>query len=218
MRTADATAFLERLVTLAEVFDVVMSPARQKLYFDALKDLSIEDVISALNAAAKACTFMPKPAELRKLALGDDEDQAEIAWLALRQTMTKAGAYASIATEDPALGEAIIALFGTWSAACALDLSPEMWSSKRKEFGRVFRVFRDRALAGTRYLPGICEQQNAGREAWLKYVQVAVIGSGGELKLLRGDHAETYCTAIAAGASRDLSRLTDGVKEIARPA
>jgi hypothetical protein len=218
MHVNDSAEFVRRLVMLSELFDVSLSTAKQALYFEALRDLPFADVAASLNAAARACTFMPKPAELRKLAVGDDEDLAEQAWLAFRGAMRSAGAYASLATQDPALGETIVAMFGGWPQACAEDLSPEMWSSKRKEFGRVYRVLRDRGLAGTRYLPGTCEQQNAGRPAWLKFVVVAVLGAKGEIRQLRGDQADDYRTLIAAGAPTDLTRLTDGVKTIERSA
>jgi hypothetical protein len=218
MHVNDSSEFVRRLVLLGELFDALLSPAKQALYFEALRDLPFDEVAAALNAAAKVCTFMPKPAELRKLAVGDDEDQAEQAWLALRGAMRSAGAYASLATEDPALGDTIAAMFGTWPEACHTELSPEMWSSKRKEFGRVYRVLRDRGLVGSRYLAGIAEQQNAGRSDWLKYVTVAVLGPRGTIRQLRGDEAETYRTALAAVAGREMSRLTVGVKPIERSA
>lgn len=218
MTLDDLEVFFGRLAVLAELFDAKFSEAKSEIYFRALEDLPLDDVIAAMNAAARVCTFMPKPAELRKLAVGDDEDLAEQAWLALRGAMRVAGAYASLATADPALGETIVAMFGGWPQACATDLSPEMWSSKRKEFGRIYRVLRDRGFIGHRYLPGTCEQQNAGREDWLRYVPVAVLGAKGEIRQLRGDQADSYRTALAAGATDAMSRLTDGMKTIARPA
>lgn len=216
MHVNDSGEFVRRLVVLGELFEATLSPAKQALYFEALRDLPFEDIAHALNAAAKTCTFMPKPAEIRKLAIGDDDDLAEQAWLTFRGAMRSAGAYSSVATTDPALGEAIVAMFGGWPQACAEDLSPEMWSSRRKEFGRVYRVYRSRWLSGARYLPGSCEKENAGRQAWMKYVPVAVLGAKGEIKHLRGDQAEVYRTALAAGAPSDLSQLTAGVKPIKR--
>lgn len=216
MHVNDSGEFVRRLIVLGELFDITLPPARQALYFEALRDLSFEDVAASLNAAAKTCTFMSKPAELRKLAVGDDEDLAEVAWLAFRGAMRAAGAYASLVTSDPALGETIVAMFGSWPDACECELSPEMWSSKRKEFGRVYRVLRDRGLSGVRYLAGVCERQNAGRDNWLRFVDVAVLGAKGDMRRLRGDEAETFRVSIAAGA-REFSRLSDGVHSIERP-
>src|SRR4051812_3755329 len=175
MHVSDSGEFVRRLVVLGELFEATLSPAKQALYFEALRDLPFKDVAGALNAAAKVCTFMPKPAELRKLAVGDVDDLAEQAWMALRKAMASVGGDSSLVTSNPALGEAILAVFGSWPDACSSELSPEMWSSKRKEFGRVYRVLTGRQLDGARYLAGVCESQNAGRKDWSKFVPVAVL-------------------------------------------
>lgn len=191
----DSGEFTRRLIAVGELFDVKLSPVKQALYFEALRDVEFADIAAALNAAVRACTFMPKPAELRKLALGDADDHAEQAWLLLRKAMRTVGAYASIATADPALGEAILAMFGSWPEVCRAEFSPEMWSSKRKEFGRVYRLLRDRALTGARYLPGLTEQANAGRLEWAKYASIAVL-TGTTVLELAGPQAEAYRAQI----------------------
>ncbi len=217
MDLADNVEFRNRLVALSEVFDVKLSPARAALYFEALRDLPFPAVAQAMNQAVKVCKFLPRPAEIRQLAVGDDEDRAEVAWMALRRAMAEGGAYRSLAC-DATLGEAIVAVFGSWPEACQLELSPEMWSSKRKEFGRVYRVLANRALDGTRYLPGICEQQNAGRLEWQRFVQVyAIEGEAG--RCLSGDEAQARRALHAAqahGFRSIASLLPESVCEIER--
>lgn len=208
MDLADNVEFRNRLVTLAELFDLKLAATRQALYFEALRDLPFERIAHALNQAARHCKFFPKPAELRVLAEGDAEDAAETAWMGLRQAMRIAGAYASLAVADAALGETIVRLFGSWPAACALDLSPEMWASKRKEFGRVYRVLRSRNLAGARFLPGVCETENAGRPEWLTYVPVHRLESGDVAPLTLAD-AEQARTLMAAQA-HGFQQISDG--------
>lgn len=207
MDIADNVEFRNRLVMLAELFDVKLSPQRQALYFEALRDLPFPAVAKGLNQAAKTCTFLPRPAEIRSLAVGDAEDRTEAAWMALKQAMRSIGSYASLVTVDPALGEAVIAVFGSWPAACQLELTPEMWAAKRKEFGRVYHVLSDRGLVGPRYLAGICEQQNAGRLEWRKYVPVALLEGAGQIRQLDGATAETYRQQLAAQA-HGFSQLT----------
>lgn len=213
MDITDSGEFRNRLVVLGELFDAKLSPAKLALYFEALRDVPFMQVARALNQAAKTCTFFPKPAELRRFALGDDEDAAEAAWMAFRAAMRSAGGYASLVA-DAALGEAISAVFGGWPQACSLELTPEMWSSKRKEFGRVYRVLRDRALVGSRYLAGICEQQNAGRRDWLKFVPVMRLSSDGQIEPL-GLEAAEQCRGELAAASHGFSRLLSANVEIA---
>lgn len=209
MQSSDKPPFMKALVTLSELFGKPLSPAVQVLYFDALGDLEAGVLLRAMNAAARGCTFMPKPAELRALALGNSEDQAEQAWIGLRKAFGSVGAYRSLVTEDAALGETITAMFGSWPAACSSELSPEMWSAKRKEFGRIYRVMRGRDLAGARYLPGLVEQTNVGRDEWTKYTEIGLVAPDGEVRCLGPGEAEEARTllAVQAGQPTKLSHL-----------
>lgn len=203
MEITDSEEFGRRLVALAELFDATLTPVKVALYFEGLRDVSFERVAYALNAAVKTATFFPRPAELRQLALGDAEDAAEAAWMQLRDAMRIAGSYASVVL-DATLGETVAAVFGTWPQLCAADLSPEMWTAKRKEFGRVYRVVTQRHLDGARYLPGMCEQQNHGRADWMRYVPVFRIAE--TVQQLSAGDAEQARTTLAAAQS-GFSRL-----------
>lgn len=198
MDIGDNTEFRNRLVALGEVFDVKLSPQRQALYWEALRDLPFEAVARGIQQALKTAKFFPKPAELRTGAVGDVEDAIEAAWMALRHAMKQAGSYSSLVT-DATLGEAITAMFGSWPQACASEFTPEMWAAKRKEFGRVYRVIADRGLTGTRYLVGIAEQQNSGRADWLTYVPVHRL-AGAVVQPLSLEAAQQERTQIAAAA------------------
>lgn len=212
MDTADNVQFRNRLVGLAEVFDAKLSPQRVALYFEALRDLDFAAVVGGLNQAVRVCKFFPRPAEIRTLILGDSEDRAEEAWMAFKAAMKVAGSYASLSVHDAALGETILAMFGSWPAACAQELSPEMWAAKRKEFGRVYRVLAARNLDGSRYLTGICEQQNAGRSDWMKFVPVHRLEAG-RLEPLSLEEADQERMQIAASA-HGFTQLSDGLPKI----
>jgi len=209
MQSSDKQAFLKTLVTLSELFGKPMSAAIQVMYFDALQDIDATVLARAMNAAARGCQFMPKPSELRTLAVGDDETHTELAWMGFKQALGRVGAYKSLVTHDPALGETITAMFGSWPSACSSDFSQEMWASKRKEFGRIYRVMRGRALDGSRYLPGIVERENAGRADWAKYTEIGTVGQDGTVRLLTAAEAEQERTVLAvqAGAPTPVSRL-----------
>jgi hypothetical protein len=209
MEPTDRLDFGQRLVGLAEVFDVKLSPQRQALYFEALRDLPYARVATALGQAVQALKFFPKPVELRDLAIGNVDDRAEVAWLSMRKAMRGVGSYASLLVADAALGETIIAMFGTWPDACATDLSPEMWASKRKEFGRIYRVVVARGVTGSRYLTGLCEQANQGRRDWMRFVDVVRLEGSGEIARLSLEQAEVARTQIAA-RSAGFTRLGAG--------
>jgi hypothetical protein len=201
MERNDITEFQRRLVAVAEMFNARLSLAVMALYFEALKDLPLEDVIRAMGQTVQSSKFMPKPAEIRSLILGDSDDVIERAWMALKQAMGQLGSYSSVTFRDPALGETVLSMFGTWPRACLSELSDEMWAAKRKEFGRVYKVFRGRNLSGVRYLPGISETDNLARNKSLKFVPLGQVTAAGEVKRLEAGEAERYRTQIAAEAS-----------------
>lgn len=208
MDAAEHTAFRNRLVGLAEVFDVKLSPQRTALYFEALRDLPLERVVIAMNQTLQTAKFFPRPAEIRALAVGDSETAEEAAWMAFRAAMKTIGSYSSVSFDDAALGETVMAMFGSWPAACVAEFSSEMWAAKRKEFGRVYRVCAGRKLDGARYLPGLCEQANGGREDWKKFVPLGRIGRDGEVQQLPPATVEPARVAIAATA-HEFSQLRD---------
>lgn len=209
-------AFFGRLTGLAELFDAQFSPAKGQLYFDALADLPFDVVVGALNAAARTCKFMPRPAELRTLALGDDEDAAERAWMALQTAIRRVGGHDSLVTTDAALGDAIVAIWGSWPEACQADLSPEMRASTRKQFGRVYRVLRARHLPGPRYLTGLVERHNGLREAWRRFTAAALLHEGA-VRRLTAEEAEPLRTQARqlTGELAPLVEIADAVRALA---
>ncbi len=173
MDASDSGEFTRRLVGLGELFDADLSPVKQALYFEALKDLHLIDVLEGLDRAVRECKFMPKPVEIRALAVGSVEDQAEHAWVEFKDEMRRLGAYGN-PIFDAALAYAITDTFGTWPAACAADLSPEMWASKRKEFCRSYqRHQRHESPNHMRVLAG-CFGLESGAPASRVYVIEAV--------------------------------------------
>ncbi len=206
MNIEDSGEFGRRLTALAEIYDVKLSPPRAALYFEALRDLPFEALAMAMNAAAKGCKFFPRPVELRELAVGDSEDAAEAAWMAFNAAAKRIGYMGSVSVQDAALAEAIVSVFGGWSQACTQEYSPEMWASKRKEFGRAYRVLRQRRLTGGRYLAGHAERLNQGRVDWFKYVPVGKIGADGFVRLLTTEQAEDEREALAV-AAHEWSRI-----------
>jgi len=219
MTASDLEAFSARLVTLAELFDAKLSEGKIWLYFEALAPLPFDRVAAACLEAARRCTFMPKPAELAALAVGDREETIERAWMAFRRAMRVVGSYSSLVVADPVLAETITAMFLTWPAACTAELSSEMWTAKRKEFDRVYRTLANRGLVGARYLTGICEQQNSGRPEWLAYVPVKRL-VGDAIEMLTVEEAETVRTQLAA-TTHGFRQLADGsevdVEPMTRP-
>jgi hypothetical protein len=206
MTTQDMPAFSARLTELAELYDSPLTESKILFYFEALRDLDFDVVCRAVLSAVQTSKFMPRPAELRSLAVGDSEDQAEAAWMMFKKAAASVGAYSSLSTTDAALGDTIVAVFGSWPAACHADLSPEMWSAKRKEFGRVYRVLSARGVTGQRYLGGIVDQNNAHVAEWQQYTPVALV-EGTDIKRLQNRAALGEYTPAEGEAATGLQRL-----------
>lgn len=154
MTPEQAPDFISRLTTLSELFGARLSEATQVLYFEALQDLELDWLIRAISQSAKHCKFMPKPVELREFAIGPIEDQALVAWNGWRRAARLGGASRSLIC-DSAAAFAIENTFGSWPEACVLELSPEMWASKRKEFTQNYRIALLREYLGPyRFLKG----------------------------------------------------------------
>ena len=64
MTRDDAPRFAARLAATRTVLDRPTDAAVGEVYFGALEDYGIEEVLAALNAAAKNCERFPSPAEL----------------------------------------------------------------------------------------------------------------------------------------------------------
>ena len=61
-------------------------------------------------------------------------------------------------------------------------------------------VMRDRHLAGERYLLGICEQQNAGHDEWMRYVRVERLTAAGAVQRVSIEAAADIRRRLKAAA------------------
>ncbi len=158
MTNDERPAFGKLLVMLSQMYNETISEMRAEAYWIALRDCDLNDLQQATMKAMQSLKFFPKPAELRELLSGAGEDDAEKAWQLYKAEARRVGGYAS-PTLDAALAETLVLVFGSWQGACWADYSPEMWASKRKEFGRTYRVLRQRGLKGSAQLAGFFERE-----------------------------------------------------------
>lgn len=159
MTDADRPQFARVLAVLSQAFNESVSEQRAEAYWIALRDLDLDLFEAAAFEAMKTLEWFPKPVQLRELLDGAREDDIEHAWLEYKTLARRFGGYAS-PEMDAALLEALTLVFGSWQAACWSDFSDEMWASKRKEFGRTYRVLRNRGLRGTVRAVGFIEQDH----------------------------------------------------------
>ena len=158
MTAEDRPRFTRALFVLAETFKEPMNDLRLEGYWMVLADFPINDVEHAIVRAMEECRdFFPRPAVIRDFVLGSFVGAEEAAWLEYKRLARTVGGYAS-PEMDAALAQTLVFVFGSWQAACWSDFTPEMWASKRKEFGRTYHALRTRGIGGPSKVIGFFEE------------------------------------------------------------
>jgi hypothetical protein len=163
---ADADAFVRELAPLNLVFPRdELTPAAQVVYFEALRDLTLDQVRVAVARAIRESRFMPKPAELRTFALGTDEERAALAWgRAHRAALKGYGTHRPLDFADPVLHAAVTAM-GGWGQLYRLghrDAEGVDAAVARKEFVELYLAFLHQGVPATTPAALHCEEERAG--------------------------------------------------------
>lgn len=148
MTDGDKIEFARLLMAAGEMYGKEISRELKRMYFDSLKDLSIEQVGAALNAHVNnpdSGQFFPKPADFRRHLQGTTkqqeqavEDRAAIAWAEIYHKIQRIGSYSPLKMEDKQALAAVKAM-GGWSNLCASTIDDLVW--KQKEFVRMYENF-----------------------------------------------------------------------------
>lgn len=146
MTDADFPAFATSLGVAAETLDAPISELRIRGYFEALRDLPLEQVVLALKQSMRDAEWLPKPAEIRQRITGSTDDAAALAWAAVQQAIRKVGRYNSPRqTLGDAAYAAMQAAFGDWQAACDMETEGAAVASARKSFVAAYAAQTRRA-------------------------------------------------------------------------
>lgn len=153
MTDDDFAVFATSLGIAAETLDAPISELRIRGYYEALRDLPLEQVLLALKQSMRDAQWLPKPAELRQRLQGSTEDAAALAWADVQAAIRRVGRYGDPRRMlDPAAHAAMKATFGDWGAACDMDIEGAAVASARKSFVAAYaaqeRRTRQDALLG----------------------------------------------------------------------
>lgn len=177
MTDQDRDRFEGILIGLAEIFDKQLSEGQLDLYFGALSDMSIEDVVQAGNILARSVKFFPKPVEFRESMAINTDDMAAIAYAKFakgcHQTPSK-----TLIFDDPII-HAVIVNLGGWNDELYdrwANIKDEVWL--RKDFERLYQTYAKMGVPDNtpEKLVGKYELNNEGRWDWAT-PQPALIGS-----------------------------------------
>lgn len=146
----DVTTFTREMARLNLAFPKeALSDDTEIVYFDALRDLSIEQVQTAVQRAIRENTWMPKVAELRALVLGAPDDAAAFAWArAYRASLRGFGTARKLDFQDPVLHATVTAM-GGWERIARLGFSGTESvdiAMTRKEFVHLYAIYLVRGV------------------------------------------------------------------------
>lgn len=192
----DAKAFAILMTATGELYGRDVSRELMRMMFDALADLSFEQVKAGINGHVNSPDggqFFPKPADVRRQLVGTAKEQAaqvedrgSVAWAAIQHQIRRVGSYGSLELEDKQALAAVKAM-GGWSYLCQTPLDKMEW--RRKEFLRMYETF-DRAPLESlpASIPGRIELSQA-RAAGPKSLENLMEGIAARAR--GGDHGKT---------------------------
>jgi len=153
MDNTDKKKFAELLLLAAEVTGFKMADSTNKSYFAVLKNITIEQFESAINAHLvdpNEGMFFPKPANIMRQLHGttkqqdaEQESLAELQWMRVESAIRLTGSHNTPRFKD-AITAAVISSMGTWPDLCATSIEQLVW--KRKDFIRMYNDFKHKPM------------------------------------------------------------------------
>jgi hypothetical protein len=194
MTRHDLGQFTAELTVLAEVYSKSVSEAMGAVYFEALKDYALSDVIRGLRCHLKhpeQGRWFPKPADVIALIDGDTNSQALEAYQVLDDALIQHGVYRSVRFADAALAATVKAL-GGWVEIEARWKDREQEPYLRADFCKLYRVYTARGLdvaSVPDHFPGLHELSN-GTKYPDHVPQPILVGTRASRAITRGAQKE----------------------------
>ena len=177
--------FANIMTGLCEAYGHKPSARRIAIYRRALSDLSYDQLRDACVRVVRESTFFPAVADIRKYVEPATDEAGLIGWSALQRAAESVGAYKSLLVEDESLGQAVVAVFGSWPAFCQ-QTDIEL-ATKRHEFAAAYKQAR-RGGVGVRRLKGLCEL--SGQYEISNSVWAGLLSASGAVENVRDAEAE----------------------------
>lgn len=169
MEPKDKKEFVDLMMSLGEIFEKVPSIAKTEIYYQSMKDLTIEEISRAcsqiINTRKITGTF-PLPAEIRELTNGNIEDRAYLAWDKLNYALNHLGFGNSIAFDDKTLMAAIQLWAGSWRGLRNFDWEYDQIKWLKKDFVASYKTAANNQIKTPEYFPGDFELDNERKGLW----------------------------------------------------
>ena len=145
--------FAALIEQLGVVYQTEITDLLLRAYYEALKDVPLDDLERAVAAHIALQRWFPKPSELLSI---DPKADAVRAWDSAIAAIHHHGMYRHVDFEDKYVN-AVIRHLGGWPTFCAQEPEQESWT--RKEFVQTYLLLRSSGLTDKQMdvLPGISE-------------------------------------------------------------
>ena len=140
----DREAFAEMMAAVYSFYRQPFTAAAFDIWWAAMRQFELAAVRRALGAHAvnpDSGQFLPKPADVVKMMGGTTSDSAQLAWTKVEEAVRSAGAWHSVAFDDPLIHR-VVDEMGGWVVLCG-TLAKE-WPFRHQEFVGRYRAYRAR--------------------------------------------------------------------------
>lgn len=123
-----------------------LNATQAAVYTEGLAPFSDAELEAAAREHMRRSQFFPRLSDLLKLLAPATDFQAlaHLAWARLEREVRRIGAYRTVSFADPAFGEAVRQVFGSWATACSIDVGGPEWAIRRQTFLQVFPLIAER--------------------------------------------------------------------------
>ena len=150
----DKSNFKQLMIGVGELYNKEFTKPLLRIYFGALKDLTIEQIEQGLNGHVnsldKSGSFLPKPADIRQALFGTTqqnkqgiEEEAALAWTSVFNAIKGCGSYGSPSFKNPKIGP-ILSSMTDWFNLCQCSMKELDW--KKKEFVSLYSTVSNTEL------------------------------------------------------------------------
>ena len=138
----DRMDFSTVMYPFGKLYDLALEDSKMfGLWWDALKEYDIEEVVKAVQKFIKSPDFgnyKPKPADIIKMIEGTSSDRSLLAWSKVEKAIRRVGSYQTVSFDDPIIHR-VIEDMGGWVAMCGSQENELPFVSK--EFCTRYRGF-----------------------------------------------------------------------------
>jgi len=165
MQVSEKQEFTGLLTAITEVYGKEFTQALYSIWFESLKDYSIEQISLAISKHIKSPekgSYPPKPADIIFFLEGTSTDSSFLAWTKVIKAIETVGVYSTVVFDDPII-HLVMSDMGGWIGFG--DIESRDMTFKAIEFQKRYRGYKERKEIRDfpKKMIGLSEADNARR-------------------------------------------------------